>query len=939
LQDLFRYVEWRSPKTGAAPHVAITISGTSPFRRELEGLLGEAHPVETLAAAAAAFASSKKYALAPGALKLSVYDEVLLVADEWFPESGETLAGALSDVLGHPVADVAASLDLVADRTAVHDSLIAVKLTASTRGDDATALLSLARVINLIERTGHADPLATTRAGVEMLLDALVVLPPEFLIVKQLPEAPGVPELPAGGVPAAQIAALERRSKRLQEAYDYLSTIGTGNLTIGSAPPSPGSRTEYGFFWSLWMWILRLFGLQQRVTESDVSHQDLTLTESALSELPHAVSETLAELGLDGLHTPIPTLVAAVLGALTEVQQQLRALAPLAPVPVYQLGGHFVTLAGSGVPTPSGFLGTAPQVKIQPVGFGDLQVVKQQIVRYERGEISYIENVMDGEHYDREVQRKEIQEEITVSERERIKEEERDLQATDRFELHTQSEATSRDTVTTTSANTVTAHYGSFVDGRNSNFARDVVNRAVNRLTERVREQRTVRMQRELLEKTVHGFENKPDGEHVSGIYQWVDKVYQAQVFTYGKRLLYEAVIPEPAAFLIAMRRRSGQPEAASLTKPPEPSFGPADLQAWNYLYYAKLYDVVGAVEPPPEPYKSVTKGIREVWDSDKLLFSADSIPIPDGYTALSISYYRWNNWSYPGSSLGLVVGNNAVFANTFALSGETDSLPVYTTGNGQQRFVVNMMVSCQRKPGHLERWQIRTYEALLKGYRRQQGEYEERLANLQALVRTQMLLGASESENRQTERVELKRAFLTMLTNQQFDAFDAINSSSWGYPEPDIKAATDQSGFVSFFERAFEWENMLYFFYPYFWGRKGGWPEVVLIDDPDPQFEAFLRAGAARVVVPVRPGFEGALAHYVETGQVWLGEGEPNMYSPLFVSILQEIKDRDKAPGEEKPVGKPWHVRLPTTLVLLRPDETLPAWKQNPDGQWVPTS
>jgi len=75
-----------------------------------------------------------------------------------------------------------------------------------------------------------------------------------------------------------------------------------------------------------------------------------------------------------------------------------------------------------------------------------------------------------------------------------------------------------------------------------------------------------------------------------------------------------------------------------------------------------------------------------------------------------------------------------------------------------------------------------------------------------------------------------------------------------------------------------------------------------------------------------VRPGFEGAMAHYHETGDVWMGEEMPDMFSDLYVSIIEEIKSRNYAPGEEKCVAE-WDVKLPTTLVMLKDDETLPSW------------
>ena len=40
--------------------------------------------------------------------------------------------------------------------------------------------------------------------------------------------------------------------------------------------------------------------------------------------------------------------------------------------------------------------------------------------------------------------------------------------------------------------------------------------------------------------------------------------------------------------------------------------------------------------------------------------------------------------------------------------------------------------------------------------------------------------------------------------------------------------------------------------------------------------------------------------------------------------------------PGDEIPQGDPWTVRLPTTLVRLRPDDKLPKWEQNAEGEWV---
>ena len=79
--------------------------------------------------------------------------------------------------------------------------------------------------------------------------------------------------------------------------------------------------------------------------------------------------------------------------------------------------------------------------------------------------------------------------------------------------------------------------------------------------------------------------------------------------------------------------------------------------------------------------------------------------------------------------------------------------------------------------------------------------------------------------------------------------------------------------------------------------------------------------------MVPARPGFEAALAHYHETGDVWMGEEIPDMFSDMYTSIIAEIKARNATPDQEVCVAE-WDVRLPTTLVMLKDDEKLPEWK-----------
>jgi hypothetical protein len=96
----------------------------------------------------------------------------------------------------------------------------------------------------------------------------------------------------------------------------------------------------------------------------------------------------------------------------------------------------------------------------------------------------------------------------------------------------------------------------------------------------------------------------------------------------------------------------------------------------------------------------------------------------------------------------------------------------------------------------------------------------------------------------------------------------------------------------------------MTYLFYPYFWGkRQANWDDgptwidkITGIQDVDPLFEKFLKAGAARVTVPVRPAFAEAVWNYVSTKQVWPGGEKPTIDDPLYVSIVEEIQQQQGA-------------------------------------------
>ncbi len=98
------------------------------------------------------------------------------------------------------------------------------------------------------------------------------------------------------------------------------------------------------------------------------------------------------------------------------------------------------------------------------------------------------------------------------------------------------------------------------------------------------------------------------------------------------------------------------------------------------------------------------------------------------------------------------------------------------------------------------------------------------------------------------------------------------------GFLQLDFPEARAEGAYVRFFEQAFEWENLSWVPYSYFWGRKSTWLDKVSIEDDDADFQAFLKAGYLRVQIPVRPASPTPSITSDLHGEVWGGGPLPTI-------------------------------------------------------------
>lgn len=965
MTELFRYMEQSFVLPAATD--SIDVSNESSFQTDLRGALQDGAPPAQLRELANTFLSDNfpSPTADPFALskKLSVFRSKVLGLATPDVHAVDKL---LNEIFGQTGQQLVDSNDFLGDMERLDDAMVAIKLATGFDKVNAADLVVLLEAAGFIEDFARGALGSLDAAAVARLLARPIRIPAEFVAAlnpnAQLQQAQGSSRLSArrAPLPAAvplptALTTLRSDHALLQSTYEYIMALAPEDFQLASAHAPAAALSSIND-------LSGRGGGSLSVNANVAAKEDLRLGGAAIDGLGAERQALLSRLGVDPASAPARRVIDAVKRNWIKAAQSYLPASVAMPSKVFRVGAHVFAVSNANAPVPAA-VGPPPAPDFshaitRPVGIGNLLVVRQELVGYEAKEISHIENVLEGELLRRSTRREETNELTITQETETTQAEERDHQSTDRNELATETQKESGKQNTSVTDQTTSTDYGKLVENSKTNYARSVTDRAVNSLTQRVKQQRIQREKKTFIDEAVHELDNRTGATKVRGIYQWVDKKYKARIVNLGKRLLYDVVIPEPAAFLIESLKNAVQPETFQLSKPVDPGITPSDLNAGNYSYYASQYGVTGAVAPPPEDFihtVAYTSPATEVSGTiqafggtwSKIYFSAFVIKVPENYKALS-GYIQKTNPHYvnaqPTRIFEFYVGENnfvrfvaSDFLNrSFAMNGETGDIPVTArTFDNITQFNFAIGVNCQRTEKALEVWQLKTHGAIMAGYQRQLADYQDKLAQYMAAVRSQMALAQNYAHDPSIEQQELKRAFIFLLLGEHFaQAYLPTPDPSAVPPDmipPDPAYVRDWGAMVAFFERAFEWENIMYTYYPYFWGHPARWGELILIQDIDPQFEAFLKAGAARVVIPARPGFEAALAHYQETGDIWMGEEIPDMFSDYYVSIIAEIKARNFAPGDEICVAE-WDVSLPTTLVMLKDDATLPVWKPTVD-------
>lgn len=597
---------------------------------------------------------------------------------------------------------------------------------------------------------------------------------------------------------------------------------------------------------------------------------------------------------------------------------------------------------------PSGF-------GMKNIGIADYRKVEQSTYAYVEGDVAHIENIMAREYKERATRRLKRSESQTTQSSESEKEKLTDTTSTDRYEMQNEVAKIlqeSKDFAAQAGFNaswgveggakyglSVGANYATHNSKEESTrqavtSAKDVTARALDRIVTKVKEERIDKILEEYEENNKHGFDNTKGNDHVVGVYRWVDKVVKNQIYNYGKRMMFEFMIPEPAKLhnlgMLVSKNLENQ-----LIKPVDPRESPVHklenfsslLDDTKFKYWISKYNV--DTDKRPEEFIYIGKAFSNtVGDSkenaewDEAIAGGAEIQIPENYvTIAAIGVMQTGGEGTYGNFLR--IGGKAMNGSEIAINNFYQSVPVSFSVIGSHAVDVNASVKCQLTPEAKNEWLQTTFNKIIEAYELELEKYQQALNDAKALG--VQIKGSNPGFYRKIENTILRRNCISYMLDQNPTAeltfgknkYYQTDNAAETFTNTEIKVdgtLDKYAAFVKFMEQAFEWEIMSYYFYPYYWGSRTNWDELYQFDDNDPTFRAFMQSGMARVIVTVRPGFEEAVRHFLATGQIWNGGEVPVIDDPLFLSIVDEMKN-PKGTKE----GEPWREKIPTSLTILQ--------------------
>jgi hypothetical protein len=402
---------------------------------------------------------------------------------------------------------------------------------------------------------------------------------------------------------------------------------------------------------------------------------------------------------------------------------------------------------------------------------------------------------------------------------------------------------------------------------------------------------------------------------------------WHCALYRYGLRLTYDITVPEPGA---AMRKIYEQIDLLQKSVSQQFVFNikhsdiTADIKSGesepHYLVLADQYSV--DVPPPPSPAEILIQvGPVSFSKSDDI--KPVTFNVPDNYWVKSIvpagQFGDIHGANDPLFVIGASVGHfprssppSDLCAGSSYLWHQSGALSItvcYVTSKSEHDGVMFFNVHCVATDTAMTQWRSTVWNSLYNAaqtqfYARQQ-QINAQISALQDKIDNIDTLTLRREENDEIMKCSLRWLLgddfefmpqnVVDLFKQASDSNEkygvAFTGNDAGLADNDWAIVKQNEDRVNFINQAIDWDNVIYFVYSYFWDDPQSWDFIRQIQHPDATRQAFLRAGSARVVLTVRPGWELAWTYFVEYHSTSLPSKLP---SHPYLTIAQQIQDYD---------------------------------------------
>ncbi|MCU1556129.1 MAG: uncharacterized protein JWN09_124 [Microbacteriaceae bacterium] len=448
----------------------------------------------------------------------------------------------------------------------------------------------------------------------------------------------------------------------------------------------------------------------------------------------------------------------------------------------------------------------------------------------------------------------------------------------------------------------------------------------------RVRKERKVTIQSKTTtgsqETTTRSIHNPSDTDGMRIDYYSMMRRWRVRLLQYGLRQTYDVAVPSPGATL-----RKPFESIAYLTALIEAPFTfdvkVADIRVDTYRDLATTW-AANVPEPPPPAFSARFGGpVPGLDHGDGWHFNTVDVEVPENteitHVLLDAFLGNVNNdnpkhrsfWIFGYGPPRLDSSGNPT-TDAMGENGRAAFVEDLTAGDGFstgsrtkqsiQYFIqfidtgsVSFVVTFSPTAEAVSRWQFAVWQAL------KDAAADAHYAMVQMYTAQRDAVAASITAIdsltlRREERDEIMRGVLHWLLGPAFEfmpdeiaaLFDdgkggsviSLTGNDMNINDVQWNHVFRYEEMIKFLHQAIEWENLLYFVYPYFWDVPKDWDFNRTIEHPDLERQQFVRAGSARVVLTVRPGFEESFAQFVDGGS--FGEVLPPGHP--YVTIGQEI-------------------------------------------------